>query len=208
MLRFLRNPEISTESWDFYGLLKFRRSKKISTAYKDFHGKDGINLNGAAKCGAEFEESEEAAEGGDGRAVEVDAVRATGAAEKWKENGRVLKQRWCPWTGCCKIRLCLVHPPWCKVVWRRSFFSYRCIPVISRFMWFHVFNAHLCSPLCIKRCPAFVNTFNHSHKFVQLSLALNPATFTNRGVVRKINENQKIPGFPPQPRQSFIKKGL
>jgi hypothetical protein len=33
--------------------------------------------------------------------------------------------------------------------------------------------------LRIKRCPAFVNTFNHSHEFVQLSLVLNPATFTN-----------------------------
>jgi hypothetical protein len=50
-------------------------------------------------------------------------------------------------------------------------------------MSFHVFNALLCSPLCIKRCPAFVNTFNHSHKFVQLRLALNPATFTNNDVV-------------------------
>jgi hypothetical protein len=39
--------------------------------------------------------------------------------------------------------------------------------------------AFLCPLLCIKRCPAFVNKFNHSHKFIQLSLALNPATFTN-----------------------------
>jgi hypothetical protein len=28
--------------------------------------------------------------------------------------------------------------------------------------------------------PVFVNTFNHSHEFVQLSLALNPAMFTNK----------------------------
>jgi hypothetical protein len=35
------------------------------------------------------------------------------------------------------------------------------------------------SQLCIKRCPAFVNTFNHSHEFSQFRLALNPATFTN-----------------------------
>jgi hypothetical protein len=46
-------------------------------------------------------------------------------------------------------------------------------------MPFHVFNALLCLPLCIIRCPAFENTFNHSHEFVQLSLALTPAMFTN-----------------------------
>jgi hypothetical protein len=44
---------------------------------------------------------------------------------------------------------------------------------------FHVFDALLLFALCIKRCPAFVNTFNHSQEFVQLSLVLNPATFTN-----------------------------
>jgi hypothetical protein len=44
-------------------------------------------------------------------------------------------------------------------------------------MLFRVFNALLCSPLCIKRRPAFV--FNHSQKFVQLSLTLSPAMLTN-----------------------------
>jgi hypothetical protein len=41
--------------------------------------------------------------------------------------------------------------------------------------------------MCIKRCPAFVNTFNLSHEFVQLRLVLNPATFTN------IRRNYKVP---------------
>jgi hypothetical protein len=43
----------------------------------------------------------------------------------------------------------------------------------------HVFNMFLLFVLRIKRCPAFVNTFNHSHVFIQFSLALNPAMFTN-----------------------------
>jgi hypothetical protein len=49
-------------------------------------------------------------------------------------------------------------------------------------MMFHVLNALL----CIKRCLAFVNTFNHSHKFVQLSLVLNPARFTNNATTAHI----------------------
>jgi hypothetical protein len=63
-------------------------------------------------------------------------------------------------------------------------------------MLFHVFNALLCPPLCIKRCPAFVNTFNHSHEFVQLSLALHLATFTNTDPCRWIKIEIQI---RPQP---------
>jgi hypothetical protein len=40
------------------------------------------------------------------------------------------------------------------------------------------------SQLCIKRCPVFVNTFNHSHEFSQFRLALNPAMFTNNNWTR------------------------
>jgi hypothetical protein len=62
---------------------------------------------------------------------------------------------------------------------------YRCILVFSCFMLFHVFNALLCLPLCIKRCPVFVNTFNQAHEFLQLSLASNPATFTNKKLIQQ-----------------------
>jgi hypothetical protein len=34
-----------------------------------------------------------------------------------------------------------------------------------------------------KRCPAFVNTLNYSHEFIQLRLVLNPALFTNSTLV-------------------------
>jgi hypothetical protein len=56
------------------------------------------------------------------------------------------------------------------------------VPVCSSifsYVLFHIFDALLLFGLRIKRCPAFVNTFNHSHEFVQLSLVLNPTTFTN-----------------------------
>jgi hypothetical protein len=39
------------------------------------------------------------------------------------------------------------------------------------------------SQLCIKRCPEFVNTFNHSHEVRQFRIALNPAMFTNNSCV-------------------------
>jgi hypothetical protein len=46
-------------------------------------------------------------------------------------------------------------------------------------LYSHVSRAFLCHHLCIKRCPALVSTFNHSHEFSQFRLALNPAMFTN-----------------------------
>jgi hypothetical protein len=47
---------------------------------------------------------------------------------------------------------------------------------------FPAHGAFPCHHSCIKRCPAFVNTFNHSHEFSLFRLELNPATFTNRKV--------------------------
>jgi hypothetical protein len=83
---------------------------------------------------------------------------------------------------CCKIGLCLVYPPWwSKVVCGCSFIHLsRFILVFSCINHFHVFYALLLFALHIKRCPTSVNTFNHSHEFVQLSLASNLATFTSK----------------------------
>jgi hypothetical protein len=78
----------------------------------------------------------------------------------------------------------LVHSQWwSKVVCQRSFIHLvQFILVFSRTIRFLVFDAPSLFMLCMKGCPASVNTFNHSHKFVQLSLALNPAMFTKKSV--------------------------
>jgi hypothetical protein len=45
---------------------------------------------------------------------------------------------------------------------------------------FLIFETCSLFTLCIKGCPAFVNTFNQSLVFIQYSPTLNTATFTNK----------------------------
>jgi hypothetical protein len=56
---------------------------------------------------------------------------------------------------------------------RLSMFVHSPVPVcfsIFLYVSFHIFDALLLFALHINRCPVFVKTFNHSHKFIQLSL--------------------------------------
>jgi hypothetical protein len=66
---------------------------------------------------------------------------------------------------------------------RLSMFVHSPVPVcfsIFLYVSFHIFDALLLFALHINRCPVFVKTFNHSHKFIQLSLVLDPAMLTNK----------------------------
>jgi hypothetical protein len=83
-------------------------------------------------------------------------------------------------TAIVKIRLCPFPLPCILLVLVNDLYG-----IVSSLMMFCVrtcFPAHgafPCHHSCIKRCPAFVNTFNHSHEFSLFRLELNPATFTN-----------------------------
>jgi hypothetical protein len=63
--------------------------------------------------------------------------------------------------------LMLVHSP-CSVY--SNIFSHNLFSCFWRTFFVHI---------VYKRMPRIFNTFNHSHEFIQLSLALNPTVFTN-----------------------------
>jgi hypothetical protein len=105
----------------------------------------------------------------------------------------LVEHDWSSSESCCKICLYLVPPP----VMAQSClltFVHSPVPVCSSiflYVLFHVFDALLLFALHIKRCPVFVNTFNHSHKFVQLSLVLHPATSTNNQDFRALKGGRR-----------------
>jgi hypothetical protein len=89
----------------------------------------------------------------------------------------------------CKIRLCLFPLPCTLPCLRKvdcQWPLWYCPPFndVSCTHMFLAYGAFPCHHLCIKRCPAFVNTFNHSHESSPFWLELNPAMFTNKRLVQ------------------------